>query len=581
MSVASRVGRAVLASTAVVTVCATCVAEPPVNPGVLVPAIPEGLRRAAFVADVSLRSGNITVTAPARNGPSLSVPGDAAFSILAGDAIALEATNYRASAVGAFVAGKVRVTFDVRIHNRLRPYALQSPTFPRSPIPNGGPILFPLEAVVTTSSGGTSGAGTEIIVELPRYGEVVPSTDWNGDGSAGSGTPHNFFNDEGCDTDATDCRRWEAFGAVASNARRIVDAGQLSEARTIGFDVDPTVGQFRTRLILAADLLDMSRGALSGRITSTGGVPVAGARVLVAGQSATTNASGDYLFEAISTGSHDVTLDSASLPVSCLMPFTGAVAIIGGGSVTRDLFPADCFHQVGTVAGTFASNQALPAGLTVLVTPTGLHPRPIVSVSGDGTYARDRVPVGSGTAEVTPATVPLTCADPAPVRYSGLTSGGTITANFALTCGSVPLGYDFRYVVGSTSGNQVVIDAVIDMTSYNHPAINGADPDDVAALQASILYRPTELQFVAASTVPGSVLAVGSNGTETGRVRVIALAGSGVGSTGMVGFVRLTFNIVGSGVPARTTTEIEEAVSTQLVTFTHRVLVTEASIPRP
>jgi hypothetical protein len=81
---------------------------------------------------------------------------------------------------------------------------------------------------------------------------VSPSTDFDGTGAPGSGAPHNFFNDADCAAaTATDCFRWKAFETG-------IAPGGSSSRRTVGFDIDPSVAQFRVRMIVAADLAPAS-----------------------------------------------------------------------------------------------------------------------------------------------------------------------------------------------------------------------------------------------------------------------------------------------------------------------------------
>jgi hypothetical protein len=68
-------------------------------------------------------------------------------------------------------------------------------------------------------------------------------------------SPFNFFNDTGCGPTSNDCYRSETFLA-ANGSTPILQGGATTESRNIGFDHDPTVSQFRVRMILAGDLED-------------------------------------------------------------------------------------------------------------------------------------------------------------------------------------------------------------------------------------------------------------------------------------------------------------------------------------
>jgi len=210
-------------------------------------AISSQYRGAAFILDVSTARRSVRVSAPTSGivtggASSISIPDlrvGPQLSLLGSDAIDVTASNYTAGTIGAALPGKVLVTFDLAVTNRLVGIRLVTPTFPTPPKAVAGVHAFPFEISVVTTSGGVSTSGNEMLVASPRYGAVIPSNDWNGE-------PHNFFNDVGCNAAATDCFRYEPFGAIAALG--------TSDARRVGFVVDPTVGDFRVRIILAADL---------------------------------------------------------------------------------------------------------------------------------------------------------------------------------------------------------------------------------------------------------------------------------------------------------------------------------------
>lgn len=630
---------------------------------------PEGnpqLKKAAFIADVNMRTGKVVISAPVGgpiNGPSLSVSGGGdgpRMSILAGDAVTLVVDNYRASAVGAFVPGKVRVSFDVGILNKLQGYALVTPTFPAAPSTNIGALLFPFSTNVTTTSGGAGvgGDGTEVIIDLPSYGEVVASEEWNGDGSAGSGAPYNFFNDNLCSSGDNDCYRWEAFGApvvvpgTAASVSNLTSSGTTATATTaadhglltgdivvisgaspagyngtyavtatgattftytlgssltspatgtitfsettkgiaslatsalrgVSFDVDPTVGQFRARLIVAADLLAATPpvGDLSGTVSSPQRGNLAGVQVSVSGNStpATTAASGVYSFTGLPIGPKTVSIVAASLPSGCTAPASQNTSIVGSSSVTVN-FSVTCTVPQGTVQGTVSSSLGGGIqGVTAVVTPTGLSSLAGVVTDASGLYTRNGVPVGSaGTGEVALQNVPSNCTNAGPYPYSGLTDGGTVTLNITLSCTAPPEGYNFGYSIVSTSGSQVTVEMRIDMGSYDDPAISGAD--NIGSIDAVVSYNTAELSFVSTAASPGGLDAT-ANGTVAGQVSVTAQ--SAAGATGLVGIVRITFNRIGSGPDAVLTTNISEAITAAGYNLLPKILISNGSIPRP
>ncbi len=241
------------------TLIGACAAERPTTPLVAGSGAVDQLRALAFTFDVNARTRTISIAPPVSSPaePSRSAIGTAdrpSLSLLAGDVVRMVASNVRTSAVGAFTANKVRVTFDIAIENRLPGIRLITPTWPVAPA--AGVILFPIDYVVTLAPGGVSGGGgNTILVEQPRFGTVTPSADFDGTGAPGSGAPYNFFTETNCaQTASRDCFRWKAYeSSIAPQS--------TSSQRTIGFDIDPSVAQFRARMIVAADLAASEVGA--------------------------------------------------------------------------------------------------------------------------------------------------------------------------------------------------------------------------------------------------------------------------------------------------------------------------------
>lgn len=206
----------------------------------------------AFTATVNARASTVVIAPPRGPGASIASPSLAGMdqptlSLLGSDVVRLAPSNVRISTLGAYMPGMVRVTFDVTIQNRLPSLVLVAPTWPTPPAP--AVLLFPLDFTVTQSPGGaTGGDGNTIGVVLPGGGAVTPSIDWNGTGAVGSGAPYNFFTQAPCTlAPSANCFRWIAYGA-----RLLPSEG--SATRTVGFDIDPSVAQFRARMIVAADL---------------------------------------------------------------------------------------------------------------------------------------------------------------------------------------------------------------------------------------------------------------------------------------------------------------------------------------
>ncbi|HEU4994632.1 MAG TPA: hypothetical protein VFT29_07420 [Gemmatimonadaceae bacterium] len=585
------------------TIAACSQADSPAGPQLTKePSNAPQLRKAAFIADVNMRTGAIKFTAPSStqlDGPSLSISGGGDrpdLSILAGDAVTLIATNFRASTVGAFTPGKVRVTFEVSVLNKLQGYALVTPTFPAAPVAGSGAVLFPFEMNVTTTSGGTTvgGDGTEVIIDLPSYGEVAASTDWNGDGTAGSGAPNNFFNDNACAVGDNDCFRWESYGstipvpgAPAGTTTKGIPSLATSASRVVGFDVDPTVGQFRARMIVAADLMAATPpvGDLTGTVNSPQRGNLSGVQVSVSGTAtpASTNGSGVYSFTGLPIGPKTVSIVAASLPAGCTAPASQNTSIVGSSSVTVN-FSVTCTVPSGTVQGTVSSSLGgALANVTATVTPTGLAAQPGVLTNAAGLYVRSGVPVGTGAGSIALSGLPANCTNPGAQPYSGLADGGTVTVNITVSCTAPPQNYQWTYSIVSTSGTQVTVDAQIDMSGFNDPTINGAGPDDIGSATFTINYNSTQLSFVSAAAVPGSGFnVVTANGATAGQIAAVSQPSDGVGRTGIVPLIRIVFNRVGSGPNAVTTTALTDIVdATASHNLVPKIQVTEASIPRP
>ncbi len=209
-------------------------------------------RSSAFAVEISTTRRQVRVSAPsAASAASLfsaagaPEPGTGLHaSLLSSDAVEILASNYSAGAIGGTVPGKILITFDLTIVNRLREVRLITPTFPYPPANVTGIQAFPLEVVALTTAGGVTATSGVITVASPRAGTAVPSADWDG-------APHSFFNDAGCGATASDCFRYEPFGALEAQA--------ASAPRRVGFLVDPTVGDVRIRIIVAADLQSRTR----------------------------------------------------------------------------------------------------------------------------------------------------------------------------------------------------------------------------------------------------------------------------------------------------------------------------------
>jgi len=444
------------------------------------------LARASFLFDVDIAKGTVSVKDPAlKLEPSLTGVGGQrsggagpSYSVLSNDAILITATNFNASAVGAVVPNKVRVTFDVAISNKLPSVDLITPSFPPAPAGQTGLLLIPYSTNILTTSGGSgTGGGNTVIIERPSNGAVTPNIHWNGNNRndkplnilqnpGPGGDPFNFFNDASCsvagsDELPSDCYRYETFGVVGATA---------TATRRVGFDVDAGVGEFRVRMIAAADLNPRGTGT-TGSVTGTVSSPtrgsLSGVTVTLSGPlvptplTATTNGSGVYTISGAPLGTHD--LKVSTLPSGCSVPLSWpAVTIVGGATATQN-FSISCSALVGTVNGTIsrtgAGLQDLSA-VTFTINPDAAGSPDVSGVIGSGLSYSALVEIGNGTGagagSVTLGDIPSGCTAPPAGTYSGLTAGGTQSVPFTIDCTAPPvITNEFRSTWGAPSGGFV------------------------------------------------------------------------------------------------------------------------------
>jgi hypothetical protein len=562
--------------------------EPPPNPQ---------FSKAAYIFDVNTARRTVNITAPngatfstvlpsnGKPGPSLSIQAPPSFSIVAGDVALLTVSNYFASNVGDFIPNKIRVRFDVSITNRLSSVQLITPTFPPPPAGVDGILLFPFSTTVTQTTGGASvgGDGTDIIIELPNRGQTAPSTDWDGTGSAGSGAPFNFFNDADCTAaGANDCYRWEAFAEPLA-------AGATSTARTVGFDIDPTVSSFRARLILAADLQNSGPapvGTISGSVTSPLAGPLTGVTITATpgtGLTGTSGAGGAYTIPSVPIGPKTVAITSG-LPAGCTNPGSQNVTITNGVTTTVNFVvtcPGPSGSVVGSITRTGAGTQSL-AGVLLTATPAAAGTSP-ASAAATGaaspfSYSISGVAVGlgagAGNGSVSLGTLPAGCTNPGPGSYTGLTSGGTVTVNFTVDCVVPPSFYQLSSSWGTISGGKVSLTITFDPTTRNDPAVNGAAADDINGFSGNVNWGTSRLAIFPATGAgsdptatcvkPGSspfdAVFVFNNAFATNTFRIVA-ASSGAGATTPTVIAVCTFNVL-----AGTATTVTTATSSLQIT---------------
>ena len=568
----SLVGRRVLAAVAAFGLAACAVQEKAAGP-VLPPAPPDNpqLVRAAFIFHVNTMTGRVDISAPqvTVNGftpaAARSGPGGPSFSLIGGDAINLTASNFFASAVGQFTPGKVRVRFDLNVTNELSSVQLITPTFPPPPPGVSGILIFPFATHVTVTSGGVSvgGSGDSLIIELPNRGEVAPSTDWDGDGTAGSGAPFNFFNDVGCPAGSNDCYRWEAFAQPLA-------AGATTAARTVGFDIDPTVANFSAKIIVAADLQNSGpapTGTVAGSVSSPQRGSLNGVTVTVntGGFTGTTAGAGAYSIANVTTGPKTVLL--SNLPAGCTDPGSQATTVSAGATSTVN-FTVTCTAPSGTVSGTITRSgtgtQSLD-GTLITATPAaaGTSPASATLAGGALTYSIPGVQIGSGTGagngSVALSNLPAGCTSAAG-SYTGLVLGGTATVDFTVSCAAPAALYQYRAVWG-TPGTQVTLTLSFDPSTLNSPTVNGAGLDDFNSFQAVVSYSATRLGFVSCANAAGSTFQnINANGATAGQINLLNFV-NGPGATTQQAVAVCTFNVLAGAATTVTTATSLTAIS--------------------
>lgn len=480
-----------IAASAVLGACSGGASNPTEPEGPIIPGTPPSapqLQQSAFVFDVDMRSGRVSVTAP-QNRVTRSFAGGAQsgpdYSILSNDVIEISTSGFTAGRAGeGTTPNRRRVYFDVQILNRIAGINLVTPTFPEAPPGQSGVILFPFSTNVTVTQGGTSTEnGNVVVVDLPSTGEVNPNIFWNGSatpdlvgvtGAPGAGgEPFNFFNDASCTAvgstptagqAGSDCYRYETFGPIAG--------GAISSARRVGFDIDAEVNQFRARLIVAADI-QAATGAATGTISGTVTSPqraLPAVTVTATGVAPVTTTAGTGAYTIASVGLGARTVSVSGLPAGCTTPPSQSVTVTSGATLTAN-FVVTCTAEVGTVNGSITragtGTQSL-AGVTATIDPTAAGaPSVTVPVTALAYSGSVQVGLGAGAGEgsVSLNNLPADCTAGGAAAYTGLTSGGTVVAPaITVTCTAPLPRYELEFVWGTPTATSVTLDIFFDPT---------------------------------------------------------------------------------------------------------------------
>jgi hypothetical protein len=342
-----------------------------------------------------------------------------AGALLGHNEVTATMTNWTKTNLGS--PSRVRVRFDLALTNNLANADLVPATFPEPP--TAQVVAFPFSTEPSTW----------------WHGKVKATSDWNGTGQPGSGSPWNFFNnDRHCygSLPPSDCYRWEAFGAV-------VNAGATTPARNVGFDVDYSVRRFRVYVVVAADIrerpLPEGTGGVAGTVTSANRGPLAGVLVSGGGELAATGATGLFVLSGLTPG--DVALTLSNLPSGCTAPASTVTVV--AGQVTATTIAVDC-PAAGAVSGQVVSNGTGLAGLEVRVVGTGFS----ATTNDDGGFHFDGVLAGAQS--LTLVTVPAGCTDPGATSVT-VPAAGVVHTVINVQCPTAGAG---RLAVMSTqSGN--------------------------------------------------------------------------------------------------------------------------------
>lgn len=587
MSVSSRSSRVTRRAATALTAFAALLATACDGEKSVAPVLPENpivtqFKPLAFIADVNTRTGAVRIsspTAPTANAPTLSLGGveGPALSLLGGEAVRIVpiAASYNASLPGAFEPNKIRVTFDVLIENKLPGISFITPTWPTPPA-GSGVVLFPLDYVVTTTPGGTTGGdGNEVIIELPSRGNVAPSIDWNGTGAAGSGSPFSFFNDADCSLAVSnDCFRWESFDPTILPLT-------TSSVRTIGFDIDASVGEFRVRLIAAADLAPagpITPGSVVGVVSSPVRGPLDNVTVAVSGGgSDATDATGAYSIGGVNPGTRTVSVVAASLPAGCSPVGDQSTTVTSGGTATVN-FSVTCTGLPGVIGGVVTRDYdgGPLAGVTVTASGGGSD-----VTDAAGAYSISGVTAGAGTLSISGVPAAENCAAFPGEAYT-LPSAGSITEDLVVDC-TAPAAPGYQYNTTWTSingGTQLQLDLRVDMRTFNRADIVdvttagalGGTGDPIVGIQLSFTYDASKLTFNSVETVDNAATAtmaaprinVGPtiNGGAPGLVQLLTGTTGTTFFTGNVAVARIIFDRVGGATGAvGTTTTFQAATS--------------------
>ncbi|MFF1572230.1 collagen binding domain-containing protein [Leifsonia sp. NPDC058292] len=154
-----------------------------------------------------------------------------------------------------------------------------------------------------------------------------------------------------------------------------------------------------TDAVVEFTVRDVVPVAVSGTVLDSLGAPIAGATVTIGGQTATTDATGAYLFDTVAVGDHTITV--TPIDGYTVAPASRTITVPAGSEdpITDQDFVLTADPDV---SGTVTASGAGVSGVTVTATPNGGGSPVSVVTGGDGSYTFPRVPSGGYTITVEP-----------------------------------------------------------------------------------------------------------------------------------------------------------------------------------
>jgi len=268
-----------------------------------------------------------------------------------------------------------------------------------------------------------------------------------------------------------------------------------------------------TNADIALSALGGNTVSVSGQVTDLAtGNPIPGATVTIAGQSAVTNANGDYIVNNVPDGATHNAVASATTYTSGSITVTtiGQGQNVTGADIRLGLAPISVYTISGKVTNTsgvaIAGASVTAFGQTVLTNATGDY---IISGVVSGTYiiAASASGYSNNNISRTVATANVTGADITLSTSGGGNSGGGNSGGGSSGGGSSSSGYDVRYEANGGTGGKTVSG----ITSGSQHTVLDATDADIKYTGQNFLGWNTQKDGKGTSYAPGAKITV----TET------------------------------------------------------------------